>query len=323
MNPLVTFGIVNCNRLHYLKCCVESLIDCTSDYNNIEIIIVDNASVEKGTTEYLNHLEMTGHHVFRTDIRDPPNEYARALNYIVEHAKGEFICPLAGDMQFIVKDGWLKEYVDFYNLPNQKPFIGCISFDAQRLQTIQSHQFSQVMGEGKLRFIIDASRPPIAGSANAMFSRENLEIMGLWDTNNRDHEGEHDSETKMLQHVLGLQKSKQINWVNVQPIIPVSAAIYTDSRGTNARIRGTKRYGDYWASKSDNEYAYYNIWNFEDIISIYGERRNPASIEWMVTGDHWDTSVMFDENGDWKKNPIRPETAQPHEWVELKPTKSL
>ena len=55
--PKVTFGMVNCNRLFYLKSCFESLIECTLDYPNKEIIIVDNASVEKGTKEYLNSIK--------------------------------------------------------------------------------------------------------------------------------------------------------------------------------------------------------------------------------------------------------------------------
>ena len=37
-----------------------------------------------------------------------------------------------------------------------------------------------------------------------------------------------------------------IKWSQLIPKIPVSAAIYTDSRGTMARIRGDKRYGKYF-----------------------------------------------------------------------------
>ena len=46
----VTFGIVNCNRLFYLKSCLESLIDTTQNYENKELIVIDNASVEPGTS---------------------------------------------------------------------------------------------------------------------------------------------------------------------------------------------------------------------------------------------------------------------------------
>ena len=55
--PKVTFGMVNCNRLFYLKSCLQSLIECTQDYPNKEIIVIDNASQESGTKEYLNSIE--------------------------------------------------------------------------------------------------------------------------------------------------------------------------------------------------------------------------------------------------------------------------
>ena len=51
--PKVSIGFINCNRLHYLKSCVESFMYCTQDYQNKELIIVDNNSVEEGTEEYL------------------------------------------------------------------------------------------------------------------------------------------------------------------------------------------------------------------------------------------------------------------------------
>ena len=84
--PLVTFGFVNCNRLHYLRSCVESLLICTESYKNKELIIVDNASIEAGTDVYLAELKERGYHVEKTETRDPENEFAKALNYINENA---------------------------------------------------------------------------------------------------------------------------------------------------------------------------------------------------------------------------------------------
>ena len=37
--PLVSVGIVNCNRLHYLRSCLESFLECTEDYTNKEVIV--------------------------------------------------------------------------------------------------------------------------------------------------------------------------------------------------------------------------------------------------------------------------------------------
>ena len=87
----VTFGIVNCNRLYYLKSCLESLIYCTSDFDSKEIIVVDNASSEAGTEEYLLEKESEGIRVIRQESRDPSNEFAKALNIICKEANGDFI----------------------------------------------------------------------------------------------------------------------------------------------------------------------------------------------------------------------------------------
>ena len=113
--PKITFGIVNCNRLHYLKACLESLLISTNDYYNKEIIIIDNASIEDGTEEYLLEKEKNKIiTVVRQKERDPENEFAIALNKIVELSTGDLVCPLQGDMQFIANSGWLYEYAKIY-----------------------------------------------------------------------------------------------------------------------------------------------------------------------------------------------------------------
>ena len=155
----VTFGISNCNRLFYLKSCLESLLICTSDYENKEIIIVDNASIEEGTEEYLKEKESQGIKVFRQEKRDPANEFAKALNLIYENATGDYICPLQGDTQFVLKGGWLKHYVEYcekylYN-------IGSMSLDAQRMIKIDNHTpfgaFSQEDIDSEFPFFVDST----------------------------------------------------------------------------------------------------------------------------------------------------------------------
>ena len=101
--PKVTFGFVNCNRLLYLKSNLESLLKCTEDYTNKEIIVVDNCSKEEGTEEYLQSLKDRGFTVIQRKERDPKNEFAKAKNLIVRESSGDFICPLTGDMQFVLK----------------------------------------------------------------------------------------------------------------------------------------------------------------------------------------------------------------------------
>ena len=136
----VTFGIVNCNRLFYLKSCLESVIDTTRTYHNKEIIVVDNASVEPGTEEYLNDIESRGVKVIRKLQRNYANEFAIGLNTIISESTGDYLCLLQGDMQFVL-DNWLQEVVDFYD--KNIDIVGSVVLDAQRSEEhtseLQSH----------------------------------------------------------------------------------------------------------------------------------------------------------------------------------------
>ena len=162
----VTFGIINCNRLYYLKSCLESLLYCTEDYANKEIILVDNASVEKGTDKYLLEKEKQGVKVFRKEERDPSNEFAKALNIVAEESSGDYVCPLQGDMQFIMRGDWLKEYVTFYDQNIDK--VGCILLDAQRRVRNKKDQYIETTSDN---FLFCPNRNPVSGAADGMFSR--------------------------------------------------------------------------------------------------------------------------------------------------------
>lgn len=314
--PKVTFGIVNCNRLHYLRSCLESLLYTTETYTNKEIIVIDNASVEKGTSEYLDEKELQGIKVVRMKNRDPSNEFAIGLNTIFEMSTGDYICPLQGDMQFVLKGDWLEKYISYFE--KHKSNIGCIALDAQRKSTIQRRQPFQIFTKEDIdtpfRLFIDSKRPPIGGAADCIYSREILEKIYPWNVKNINHEGGQDSETAMLQKVESLLASQDLKDIFlIAPQIPVSVAIWTDRRGTNARVRGNKRYGDYWPPKED--FRYYKIYNIEDIEPLISKEDLPVPIENMAQGVGW--SVPKDENGVWLKNPIRPETASPSDWTYL------
>ena len=60
----LSIGIISCNRLKYLKGLLKSL-ECLKPLNlqlksDIEIILVDNGSTEKGLIEYLNSMKSEG-----------------------------------------------------------------------------------------------------------------------------------------------------------------------------------------------------------------------------------------------------------------------
>lgn len=314
MQPLVSVGVVNCNRLHYLKSCLESFLECTQDYPNKEVVVVDNASTEEGTEEYLQDLESRGHRVIRMEARDPSNEFAKGLNTIVRETSGDYLVILQGDMQFTLRGGWLSKYVKLYQ---SSPMVGCITFDAQRTVTNASAQFSPPADVEGFKFLADFNRPRTSGAADVMYHRQVLNALGPWAEQNDQHEYTGDSETKMLNRVKEiLSQVPDLPWWTIMPLYPVAVSIYTDSRGTNARIRNFRRYGDYWAPKVGN--TYYEIKDYDEVVGseAYLTRTMPWSIEEVaVAAGDW--SLPKDATGGWLKNPIRPEEAKEGEWVEL------
>jgi glycosyltransferase involved in cell wall biosynthesis len=309
----VTFGVVGCNRLFYLKSCIESLLDTTQEYTNKELIIVDNASVEAGTKEYLSSLEERGFTVIRKLERNPPNEFAIGLNEIFRQSSGDYVCMLQGDMQFVLPN-WLKDVIEFYekNLDS----VGSFMLDAQRRITINSHDIRQFNTDkcpsnSENYFFADLSRDPISPAADALYSRKVLESIFPWCEDNFNHEGSLDSENEMRYRVLGMMKEKKLpRYVTAFSSVPQSIAIYTDPRGTQGRVRGNKRYGQYWPAKDISGWKYYEYISEKEFDNTY-----PKSIEDIAKPIGFEK--MLDNSGNWLKNPIRPETAKDEDWVEL------
>ena len=322
--PKITFGFVNCNRLYYLKSCIESVLETTSEYSNKEFIVIDNASVEEGTQEFLSYLESEVGKSYRVKIvrqtkRDPSNEFAKGLNIICREAKGDYIVPLQGDMQFIAK-GWLQDYIEIFNKLRGDPKnkIGCIALDAQRNVTNEREHraMSQPLRTNNNAFVANIARPPISGAADVFYSKEIIEMIYPWCEDNLNHEGSNDSETAMLnkvKEILSMNHSDN-SYYMLAPIIPVSVGIYTDKRGTQGRVRKNKRYGDYWQAKDKTGNFYYELSNINELSLKYSIRQFPVGIEEMAVPIGWDPPMI---EGAWQKSPIRPETASKDDYVIL------
>ena len=313
----VTFGIVNCNRLHYLRACLESLEISTMSYSDKEIIVIDNASIEPGTDEYLKSLEKRGILVVRNKERDPSNEFAKGLNTIVKMSTGEVICPLSGDLQFAIKDGWLSEFVEVFKRRND---VGSIMLDIQRNKTNKSQMRTDLLNTKVGFFYKNLSRPPIATSGNSLFLKTTLVTLGPWSEDNKNHEGTDDSETKMLKNVQAYCKNTGTSWYQYQPVISPAIMITNDPRGTNARIRGEKRYGKYIPGVGSPP-LYYEMYSLDEINKKHNglKRTIPIGFEDLAVGIGW--SLYLDEKGDLKKNPIRVEECTDEDWEFIDPQK--
>lgn len=310
---LVSFVVINCNRLFYLKSCVESLLRTTADYEKKELVVIDNASVESGTKDYLSELEHRGFRIVARLKRDPANEFASALNLGVAETKGEIVFPIQGDTQFIWSDGWLREYVALFN--DLDDSIGCVMLDAQRRsRVLGGRPYGSIMNHSN--FFFDSKRNPVNCAGDCAYSRRLLEKVGPWRTENLSHEGGNDSETDMLNRVQQFMKrDESLRWRCVVPRVPPSVGIFTDCRGTMARCRGNKRYGDYWEAKDSSKTLYYELLGSNDRERLSYDKSIPLSIEEVARPIGFLPPI--DEKGNWLKNPIRPETALPSDYVVL------
>ncbi len=103
--PRVSIIIPTRNGYTLLKRCVESILDKT-DYDNYEMIIVDNGSDDLISQRYLYQLQQNEQITVIRD--DSPFNYAAINNRAVKQAKGDVIALLNNDLEILNSD-WLDE----------------------------------------------------------------------------------------------------------------------------------------------------------------------------------------------------------------------
>ncbi len=295
----VSFGIINYNRLFYLKSCAETLMESVVGYEGeIEFICIDDNSQESGTKEYLQSLADRGWKVINqqdyraskkkniSEVRDYIDEFSSALNIFYQESSGQIIAPLQGDTQYIRKN-WLQDYVSLFT---EREDVFAATLDAQRKIRLERSSFTGFTKHGNNIFAINPARN-IPGAGDCFYRREYLVAMGGWSV-----ERDVNAEDLFTSTAMKLFPDKKV----YVPWFPVSAGIFTDPRGTNGRVRGDIRFGLYWEALSDNRY--YKWVSLRDVTTSVRKNR-PLSIEEMVSSNgEWELPI--DQHGNWKKNPI-------------------
>jgi GT2 family glycosyltransferase len=105
--PCVSIIVPTRDRVSLLRGCVDGLLNDT-DYDDLEVIIVDNESSNTETIEYLADLEKK--HRVRVLRVEGGFNYSALNNYAVRVARGNLIGLLNNDIQIIHSD-WLREMV--------------------------------------------------------------------------------------------------------------------------------------------------------------------------------------------------------------------
>jgi GT2 family glycosyltransferase len=105
--PLASIIIPTRDRADLLRNCVDGLLNRT-DYPSFEIIIIDNASVEKETFKLFNDISKDGR--VRILARNGAFNWSDLNNYAVSEMRGQIAILLNNDTD-VIDPGWLRELV--------------------------------------------------------------------------------------------------------------------------------------------------------------------------------------------------------------------
>lgn len=117
-NPLVSIIIPNKDEKETLKDCIESIRKKT-EYENYEIIIVENNSTTEEIFQYYKELSKDPR--IRLLRWKKEFNYSAINNYGVSHARGEYLLFLNNDVK-IITPGWIKEMLGVC----QRPEVGAV-----------------------------------------------------------------------------------------------------------------------------------------------------------------------------------------------------
>lgn len=116
--PTVSIIIPTKDKINLLMVCIESLLTIT-DYENYEIIIVDNQSLKPETHSYLNKLSKNP--LIRVISYNKEFNYSAINNYAVSKTHSDIVCFLNNDIE-ITHSEWLSELVS----QAIRPTVGCV-----------------------------------------------------------------------------------------------------------------------------------------------------------------------------------------------------
>lgn len=121
-NPKVSIIIPFRDVVDYTKRCVESILEKT-DYDNYEIILVNNQSEEPETLEYLEEVRDNASRFKNVKILDydKPYSFGKLNNWAVEQVKCDHVLFLNNDTK-IENRGWLSALIEY----SQRPEVGLV-----------------------------------------------------------------------------------------------------------------------------------------------------------------------------------------------------
>lgn len=119
--PLVSVIVPTKDRLDLLKPCLDSLLEKT-EYREFEVLIVDNASTDRATLDYLKTLARQNSRVKILPYAAPYN-FSAINNMAAKAASGEFLVLLNNDT-VVIQPNWLDRMLA-HGLRESVGIVGC------------------------------------------------------------------------------------------------------------------------------------------------------------------------------------------------------
>lgn len=112
--PMVSLIIPTKDKVELLQPCIETVLART-DYQNFEILIVDNRSVEPATAAFLSKISKDS----RIRVLDyaAPYNFSAINNFAVSVANGQYVCLLNNDTE-VIEPAWLSEMMRYAIRPD-------------------------------------------------------------------------------------------------------------------------------------------------------------------------------------------------------------
>lgn len=181
--PLISVIILNWNGSDCIVECIESVEKTV--YNNIEIIVVDNASTDGSPKTIRNKFPNV--HLIKLDEN---LGYAAGNNRGFQHAQGKYIATLNNDV--VVEPTWLGQPVYFLEGDESAGIIACRQMKYKNHETIDClygyplrSLLFQPMGSGKQYSSTPLFSQPGyvigAGGASAIYRKKLLDELGGFD----------------------------------------------------------------------------------------------------------------------------------------------
>ncbi|MCR5420500.1 MAG: glycosyltransferase family 2 protein [Lachnospiraceae bacterium] len=158
--PLISILIPNKDHINDLRRCIDSVTG-KSSYENYEIIVIENNSVEAETFEYYEILEK--HPLIKVVKYEGEFNYSKINNFGEQYAKGKYLVLLNNDTEVVTRT-WLEEMLMYAQRPDVGA-VGCMLY----YEDYSIQHAGIVLGLGAHR---------TAGHSHYRMSKDNLGYMG-------------------------------------------------------------------------------------------------------------------------------------------------